>query len=903
MKITSVSLENVKSYDETSPSINFQSGVNAIIGENGSGKSTLCEAIGFALFDFLHPYSQADFVREGKNTGKVSIIFESDRSHELFRVERGVGQSKYDVFNVKKDEKVPLQGKEEVTEWLKQELGVPSSMDLQTLWKSSLGVPQGKFTNDFAETPSIRAQLFNPLLEVDVYRTLWKKMKHVTDVFINQQQNVSEKIAGLEPVEKELPDLEQRVKEKTNQINNAKKTVSTIKEKISTIEEKKNKLESIKKELETISQKLSLLNEKQKDLQNQETKTKQQYEEAQTAKTIVSKHAEQYNQFVSNEKKLSKLGEKRKKKQVIEKKRVALEKKLSQYEEQLKHVQEQIHIAEQSKKEMDDLQKKVEKQEEYEEKLETIKQKENEINRIKQDISQTQQKISNLRKEFQSLKRKISEISEKKPQAKQKTELQNQKEDFLQQRSIFSHQREEYNNVIELLQSSEKSECPTCSRPLDETHRNEIISLKQKEIKQIKKKQQQLNDELKLVETRLENAEQAEQQVKRLSDLEDMAKSIQQDAEEQKEKKQKLEKTISSVQEELSKKESILTKLKELNNPKETFQQAKTRYEDHKGKTTKRDQVKQELSSIKEEYERVSEQVKEYKELQEEINQLEGQQKSLKESYELFLQHKDAASKIEYWKKQIISLQSSRKEIEQKKKNLTEKKIQKEKEFDEKEFSNLKTDFETNKTRLTELETQIKEWIKQKKELDLQKEEKQKQKEELLQLKKKYHSLGKDIEFAGFLRETYQKSRPLITEILVEEISHEADRIYRELRGVPSEELAWKKDYEIVVYESGNKRAFHKLSGGEQMCAALAVRLAILKLLSTMDIVFLDEPTMNLDEEKKQNLVAQLRDLSGFSQIFVISHDETFESMTEHVITLEKRQGATQLMTHFQGGF
>jgi exonuclease SbcC len=70
-----------------------------------------------------------------------------------------------------------------------------------------------------------------------------------------------------------------------------------------------------------------------------------------------------------------------------------------------------------------------------------------------------------------------------------------------------------------------------------------------------------------------------------------------------------------------------------------------------------------------------------------------------------------------------------------------------------------------------------------------------------------------------------------------------------------------------------------------------------------MDIVFLDEPTMNLDEEKKQNLVAQLRDLSGFSQIFVISHDETFESMTEHVITLEKRQGATQLMTHFQGGF
>jgi exonuclease SbcC len=67
--------------------------------------------------------------------------------------------------------------------------------------------------------------------------------------------------------------------------------------------------------------------------------------------------------------------------------------------------------------------------------------------------------------------------------------------------------------------------------------------------------------------------------------------------------------------------------------------------------------------------------------------------------------------------------------------------------------------------------------------------------------------------------------------------------------------------------------------------------------------VFLDEPTMNLDEHKKDNLVHQLRELSGFSQIFVISHDETFESMTEHIITLEKVKGSTRLMQHFQGGF
>ena len=187
MKIRSLSLHNVKSYDETSPAIQFHTGVNAIIGENGSGKSTLCEAVGFVLFDFLHPYSQADFVREGHKSGKISITFVSDQNDQVYRVERGVGQSKYDVFNVTNNKKLSLNGKDDVVSWLKDTLGVPSSMDLHTIWKSSLGVPQGKFTNDFAETPTIRAQLFNPLLEVDVYRNLWQKMKGVIDVLTDKK--------------------------------------------------------------------------------------------------------------------------------------------------------------------------------------------------------------------------------------------------------------------------------------------------------------------------------------------------------------------------------------------------------------------------------------------------------------------------------------------------------------------------------------------------------------------------------------------------------------------------------------------------------------------------------------------------------------------------------------------
>ena len=72
------------------------------------------------------------------------------------------------------------------------------------------------------------------------------------------------------------------------------------------------------------------------------------------------------------------------------------------------------------------------------------------------------------------------------------------------------------------------------------------------------------------------------------------------------------------------------------------------------------------------------------------------------------------------------------------------------------------------------------------------------------------------------------------------------------------------------------------------MAAALAVRLAILEQISGLGVAFLDEPTANLDQDKKANLVSQLNKLDTFEQLTVISHDATFDSMTDYSITIEK---------------
>jgi len=70
------------------------------------------------------------------------------------------------------------------------------------------------------------------------------------------------------------------------------------------------------------------------------------------------------------------------------------------------------------------------------------------------------------------------------------------------------------------------------------------------------------------------------------------------------------------------------------------------------------------------------------------------------------------------------------------------------------------------------------------------------------------------------------------------------------------------------------------------MAAALSVRMALLKELSDMRIAFFDEPTTNMDEDRRRNLAEQIGRIKDFDQLFVISHDDSFEGFTDQIIAL-----------------
>src|SRR5256714_1585294 len=139
-----------------------------------------------------------------------------------------------------------------------------------------------------------------------------------------------------------------------------------------------------------------------------------------------------------------------------------------------------------------------------------------------------------------------------------------------------------------------------------------------------------------------------------------------------------------------------------------------------------------------------------------------------------------------------------------------------------------------------------------------------------------------------FIRDTLRKAGPLVTESYLYNISIDANQLFREITGEGGRALRWSKDYDILLEEGGHERSFINLSGGEQMVAALSMRLALLKQLSDIRVAFFDEPTINMDAERRERLAQQIGQVRDFDQLFVISHDDTFEQTVDHVVPVAR---------------
>lgn len=152
---------------------------------------------------------------------------------------------------------------------------------------------------------------------------------------------------------------------------------------------------------------------------------------------------------------------------------------------------------------------------------------------------------------------------------------------------------------------------------------------------------------------------------------------------------------------------------------------------------------------------------------------------------------------------------------------------------------------------------------------------------------KEKERLEKAVELTKFVRDTLKDAAPRVARNYVHRVSLEANQMFREITGNAEHTLRWTDEYMIVLEEDGFERPFSSLSGGEQMAAALSVRLALLKQLTDIRIAFFDEPTTNMDAERRENLAMQISNITNFDQLFLISHDDTFETYVDKVVSID----------------
>lgn len=171
----------------------------------------------------------------------------------------------------------------------------------------------------------------------------------------------------------------------------------------------------------------------------------------------------------------------------------------------------------------------------------------------------------------------------------------------------------------------------------------------------------------------------------------------------------------------------------------------------------------------------------------------------------------------------------------------------------------------------------------------------------ILALEKEIKNENKAQELLRLIRQIFNQSGEEIAELYRQHLSREANFIYQQI-AKENVTLNWGEDFELRILESRDKndsgRSFAQLSGGEKMTAALAVRLALLNQLSGLGIGIFDEPTANLDENRRSNLARIIPQVTkDFNQLFVISHDDTFDAITENVIHLRKDISGTKVVS------
>ncbi len=901
MLIHSLRLENAKSYKEAF--VEFTPGVNAIVGHNGAGKSTIVEAIGLALFDEIS-YTRSEFVRQGARTATISVVFESTVDERPYEVVRRIGgSSAYHVDDPETGLRI-CEGKADVATFVKQHLGIDSSAKLDSLFRDAIGVPQGTFTAAFLLTEAPRKSVFDPMLQVQDYRSAYQKLRSPLSYLKEQHQALEVAIAEKRGQLVVLPELERDLNRRSKELEQAAAELAALRKTLASLEEKRSALEEVRERLQQLRTEHGQAKLRLEANTRELAAARQAYVDAENAAKLVEENKAGYEAYVAAQLVQKGLDEKLRKRTELESKRNQIDQAVAVAQTTQQQIAQELASIEEAATTMSALQQPVERQMELEQALdqarqdmvkyraitEQVRNEEEAVTRLAADIT----KLSDARAtagQFESEAASLQQRSE--PDAQQLDDLRNKNAEIKTRAKSLKEQMTTLGDISTAV-------CPVCEQPLTEQHRVEMIRRNEQQVEELREEYREIQQQIK------DTQQQALERSERLRAIEAQLMALPRQNEVERNEvelqrtKQRL-RGLSQQRDQLAGVEARIQRLQseieQLGNPKREYEIAKNRASQREAVARNQTATEQKLAELAVQHAEVDAALEQYVALDREMEECEAVIAQSEPAYRTVLGNQRVAQSVNERKADVAAAEVQKQSLEELSEQLEKQIADTEQRFDEEQYQQAQSEEQAQRQEIGALTARIQVIEQQQQEnsaaitrLQQLQQEMAADEEQLRQITRQTSTLSK-------IRDVVREAGPYVTRVLINQVSGLARRYFSDIMSDYSRHLSWNEDYSITLSVGQHTREFAQLSGGEQMSAALAVRLAMLRELTSIDIAFFDEPTANLDDERRDALAQQILQVEGFRQLFVISHDDTFEQATQNIIRVERLNGESVVTT------
>ncbi|WP_338989023.1 SMC family ATPase [Fusobacterium polymorphum] len=921
MIIKRVQLENYRSHSNIT--VEFTKGVNLILGKNGRGKTSILEAISTVMFntkDRTGKETGKSYIKFGEKSSKVDIDFIANDGREY--------NLKTEFFKTKPKKQTlkDMIGSEydgDIQEKLEELCGIKKGFE--ETYENIVIAKQNEFINIFKDSGTIREKTFNKIFNTQIYKEMYDSfLKEAIDKYKSEKENLDSKInylkENMEDKEqitnflKEEKELEKNLQDNFKNINIISKNLENeIKEYEITEIELNNLIKNIKDEESKIKKYLNILKENIIEAK-----------QAKKAKIIVKETEKYYLEYLDIENKLKDLRENLDNLLEEQKLNTQYQNNIEKLELSNKNLKVDISNLEEN------ISKNSEKKENLENEISNLKIKEENLDlKLKKyiDLLDELEKLENFKdKKLEDKLKKMTEIDILQKNLTSKMDsykatnieiIEKKLSDFQElekELKLLEEQKIIFKTEIKTLKKSSKElsdkicpflneKCKNLEDKEAEDYFSSKISIKTEDLENLKKnieEKTQILVEREVFEDKKKQYFELEKSIKdlelSLKNEEINLKEIELDIKNLDMNIQKLieNQEFQNSQMLREKKKELEVELRNLNldEKRENLKNLLENLEIEKEKILKnQNSIESNLKEIDEYSKKIKEDTnKNIESKKSEIKTFENKLDDLKNPYNEYLKNNVLAEdldnlllKVDKNIKELYSLRTNKNLLKEKVSNLEEK-------IKNIKIDELKEKYDIIKEKLNEINKKLgssQEKIENyKKILEKISSQEEKQKKLLIEFKKLENKFNK----ASLIRNEVGQMGRAISKYMLSGISNIASVNFNKITG-RTERIEWsneeKDKYAVYLVGQERKIAFEQLSGGEQVSVAIAIRGTMTEYFTNSKFMILDEPTNNLDIERKKLLAEYMGEiLNNLEQSIIVTHDDTFREMAEKIIEL-----------------